>query len=325
MYHFNVCCGYYNMLFEEEMTTESAPPAEREAVVTIDLGKTMCRLDVLGSATPLHLTGPGARLGQGAGGIGAVCRAIDSLLASAIASFGTALPVIVGAAGTLHNGRARVQLAHWLAQQTAGPVAVTSDVVLAHVGAFAGSSGVCLIAGTGAIAMGVSPAGTWRISDGWGPDIGDLGGGTWIGREGLRAALNALERGGPDTVLSGVDYRAREIAEIAVNDPANASRSIASFAPTVIDAACAQDAVAQRIVGEGIDNLVQTAQAAVLGDNRVSILGGLTNNEFFLGQLTRRLGQAKLVPFSPVGTPADGALRIFSNHQLVLEGCVERA
>jgi N-acetylglucosamine kinase-like BadF-type ATPase len=45
-----------------------------------------------------------------------------------------------------------------------------------------------IVAGTGAIALAASDAG-WARADGWGPMLGDDGGGYWIGRRALALAL----------------------------------------------------------------------------------------------------------------------------------------
>ncbi|HEX9998161.1 MAG TPA: BadF/BadG/BcrA/BcrD ATPase family protein [Abditibacterium sp.] len=76
-----------------------------------------------------------------------------------------------------------------------------TDVVAAHAGAFAGQPGIVLSAGTGAICFGADETGEKFYADGWGPVMGDEGGGYWIGIEALRAVCRAVDGRGPKTRL----------------------------------------------------------------------------------------------------------------------------
>jgi N-acetylglucosamine kinase-like BadF-type ATPase len=68
-------------------------------------------------------------------------------------------------------------------------VRVESDAAIAFAGAIGVKPGVLLIAGTGSIAIGRKVDGSMIRVGGWGPHFGDEGGGFWIGREAVRAAL----------------------------------------------------------------------------------------------------------------------------------------
>ena len=82
-------------------------------------------------------------------------------------------------------------------------VVVSNDAVTAHLGALGGEPGVVIVAGTGAIALAVGADGRWARADGWGTLLGDAGGGYWIGRAGLDAALRAADgRGGSAELLA---------------------------------------------------------------------------------------------------------------------------
>jgi N-acetylglucosamine kinase-like BadF-type ATPase len=70
---------------------------------------------------------------------------------------------------------------------------VTNDAVTAHLGALGGEPGVVVVAGTGAIALAVRADGATARADGYGSRLGDDGGGHWIGRAGLAAALRAAD------------------------------------------------------------------------------------------------------------------------------------
>ena len=79
---------------------------------------------------------------------------------------------------------------------------VTDDAVIALAGATAGEPGLVVIAGTGSIAFGRNSAGRTARAGGWGYLFGDEGGGFWIARQALRAALRWEEGWGVPTVAA---------------------------------------------------------------------------------------------------------------------------
>ncbi len=81
------------------------------------------------------------------------------------------------------------------------PFSLETDVVAAHAGAFSGQPGIVLSAGTGAICFGADESGEQFYADGWGPLLGDEGGGYWMGTEALRAVCRGLDGRGPKTRL----------------------------------------------------------------------------------------------------------------------------
>jgi glucosamine kinase len=78
---------------------------------------------------------------------------------------------------------------------------VTDDAVIALAGATAGEPGIVVIAGTGSIALGRNGGGRSARAGGWGYLFGDEGGGFWIARQALRAALRWEEGWGGPTSL----------------------------------------------------------------------------------------------------------------------------
>lgn len=81
------------------------------------------------------------------------------------------------------------------------PFSLETDIVAAHAGAFSGQPGIVLSAGTGAICFGADETGEKFYADGWGPLLGDEGGGYWMGTEALRAVCRGLDGRGPKTRL----------------------------------------------------------------------------------------------------------------------------
>ncbi len=129
-------------------------------------------------------------------------RAAQAAILAVASELGPVDEVIVGAAGALAAPDAARALGDaLLASLRVDRVAVTSDAVIAHAGALNGEPGVVLIVGTGVVALAIGADGALRTADGWGPWLGDEGGGAWIGAAGLRAALRAHDGRGPSTTL----------------------------------------------------------------------------------------------------------------------------
>lgn len=263
-------------------------------ILAVDLGKTSCRA----SAGGRRARGPGAPgLATPGGG-----RAAEAAILTVAREFGAVDEVIVGAAGALAAPDAARALGDaLLASLRVERVAVTSDAVLAHAGALGGEPGVVLIAGTGVVALAIDADGARRTADGWGPWLGDEGGGAWIGAAGLRAALRAHDGRGPSTTLLDA-ARARFGAPETWPAQLTGAAALASFAPDVL--AARGDAAALAIVGTAAEALAATARAA--GDGPVAMVGGLSG----FAALRERLD---LVPAA--GDALDGALRLTAIHE----------
>ncbi len=79
---------------------------------------------------------------------------------------------------------------------------VTSDAELALEGAFDGGNGIITIVGTGSIGLGKVAKNQLVRCGGWGIELDDEGSGAWIGREGLTAAVRALDGRGKFTAMT---------------------------------------------------------------------------------------------------------------------------
>src|ERR1700737_2423256 len=267
-------------------------------ILAVDLGKTSCRA----------AAGGGRAEGAGAQGLavpGGVQAAEAAILAVA-REFGPVDEAIVGAAGALAAPEAARALGDaLLASLRSERVAVTSDAVIAHAGALNGEPGVVLIAGTGVVALAIGADGALRTADGWGPWLGDGGGGAWIGAAGLRAALRAHDGRGPSTALldaARIRFGAPKTWPAQLTDAA----ALASFAPDVL--AAEDDALASAIVSAAAEALAATARAA--GDGPVAMVGGLAG---VLSGVDALRDQLDLVPAA--GDALDGALRLGAIHE----------
>ncbi|MGA9492024.1 MAG: BadF/BadG/BcrA/BcrD ATPase family protein, partial [Mycobacterium sp.] len=263
-------------------------------ILAVDLGKTSCRAAAAG------------RKAEGAGAPGLATpdgvRAAETAIVAVAHGLGPVDEVIVGAAGALAAPDAARALGDALLRSLrAERVAVTSDAVIAHAGALNGQPGVVLIAGTGVVALAIGADGALRTADGWGPWLGDEGGGAWIGTAGLRAALRALDGRGPSTALidaAGARFGPPKTWPAQLSDAA----ALASFAPDVL--AAEDDAVALAIVSAAAESLAATARAA--GDGPVALVGGLAG----VKALRERIDFV-----DPVGDALDGTLRLGAIHE----------
>ena len=169
---------------------------------------------------------------------------------------GTELPgsvsVCVGAAGALAAPDACRTLAGRLsALIPTGVFAIGSDAVIAHAGALDGRPGLVLTLGTGAVVIGIADGSGLIQVDGWGPLLGDLGGGGWIGGAGLRAALAAFDGRGPATELLAAaqsEYGPLDRLPAQLGERPDSARQTARFAPTVARLARNQDPVSVGIM-----------------------------------------------------------------------------
>lgn len=288
--------------------------------VAVDLGKSRCRVS----------SGDVVREGLGAPGLAAevgVTAAIAAIL-PLLPDGGEPLDLVgVGAAGAWAAPGAAQQLADALAAATDARVAVASDVVAAHAGALEGGEGVLLIAGTGAAALGIDADGA-RLVDGWGPELGDFGSGSWLGREALRAVLRASVGLSPDTVLvPAIETRIGTASDIIgwLADPEPLARRLATFAPLVLDSASAGDDVAGGIVEEAVRLLTASAVAASSRTLAVTLHGGLTQHPWFHAALVASLQAAGRQAVPAAGNALDGALLLARRVDLPHERFVHRA
>ncbi|MGC4946672.1 N-acetylglucosamine kinase [Streptomyces sp. DT224] len=200
-------------------------------------------------------------------------------------------------------------------------IALAADAVTAYAGAVGQRPGAVVAAGTGLIALGTDLT-RWRRADGWGHLLGDSGGGAWIGRAGLDAAMRAYDgrRGGSPALLARLEAVFGPPQELPglLYPRTDRPALLASFAPEV--AACAdRDPVAAGILWGAAAHIAEAA-AAVCPEAKadedaceVALTGGL----FRMGEpllvplreeLARLLPRARAVPGS--GDPLIGALRI---------------
>ena len=198
-----------------------------------------------------------------------------------------------------------------------------NDSVVAWAGAFDGEPGALVAAGSGAVAFAVGADRRSARADGLGHWLGDAGSGYDIGRNGLRAALAALDGRGPGTRLAdhfrAVAGRSQQewiswVADLE-KSISHAHFQLRSFAPFVVQAADSGDKVALTILYEAGAALANTAVSVLrkvgqLNAPRVATAGTVLSKssqlrQAFRAALSAQLPDCCIVPAQ--GGPAHGA------------------
>jgi N-acetylglucosamine kinase-like BadF-type ATPase len=197
---------------------------------------------------------------------------------------------------------------------------VTHDALIALAGATDGKPGVVVIAGTGSIAFGRNSEGRTARAGGWGYLFGDEGGGFWIARQAIRAAMRFEEGWGVPTSL-----RARLVDAAGtrnVNDLVHRAYTpefdrprLASLALLVNEAAEAGDPVAANILddaGRELALLAIAVQSQLFANNgraRVSYSGGVFRSRLLSRKFREWMAsESGVAVTAPEYGPAEGAL-----------------
>jgi len=196
------------------------------------------------------------------------------------------------------------------------PVLVQNDVRIAFDGAFAGSGGVLVLAGTGSMAW-ASTNGTndphFRIG-GWGDSFGDEGSAYWIGRESLALTGRGIDGRSPTS-----DFATALLLEVGIAPDnlidwvyalENKRSSIAAIARITGKLADTGNKDAQAILDHACDCLaehVNAAQKLLNTGSQVpwSYAGGVFDNYYVLNGVRDRIGSE---PQRPALPPIGGGL-----------------
>ena len=198
------------------------------------------------------------------------------------------------------------------------PITIETDARTALEGAFDGSSGVVVIAGTGSVVMGKTSRGDIVRTGGWGRILGDEGSGYYIGREALAAVAQHLDKRGdagrlPDAIAKKFQWKTREDIVTAVYQD---HVDIASLAPVVFETAKENDMVSQRILQKAATSLAEqirvvVLQLGILRKVGLVMCGGLIDHETVYSNVLH-MKIMKLLPQvevrSPLHSPAHGAV-----------------
>jgi N-acetylglucosamine kinase-like BadF-type ATPase len=253
----------------------------RHPVLFVDVGQTATRVQLSGSDS----SAPGVSLGAGEhlSAPGAPARLAERVIA-AWRSLGepTLDGVLVVATGFVQDP-ADAALRQILVEVGAPWGRIADDVVGEFLCRIGFSAGILLIAGTGVACLASDGKAASARAGGWGWAIDDVGGGFWVGREGLQSAVRALEgRGGSSALLAAAQDRygnAREWPGVIYGVDRPVAR-VAEFAGDVIDLVETGDHEAIRIWSEAIESLTAVAastaeRAGLPAACRLAVVGGL--------------------------------------------------
>lgn len=272
---------------------EFAEPDRSEGLLlAVDGGGSRTRLWVItpharlvaeGEAGPSSVTAVGVE-----GAVRAVADAARRAGLSAPAERDAIAVVACAIAGTEHGPEAD-NLRKALAPIFPGAnIVVEHDAVGALFAGTLGEPGISLLAGTGAICLGLGPDGKRVRAGGWGYLLDDVGSGHWIGREGIRRALRAVDGRGEPTVLTEVIAKAADVDDVTslvgrIHAGPYDRPWISGLAREVDRAANEGDGVAGEIMDEAAGDLASLVRAVIdrspsfTGAERVPVIaaGGL--------------------------------------------------
>lgn len=180
-------------------------------VVGVDAGgtHTRCALATLDGTVIGAGSGPGANPNSGGDPETALLTALREATLGIDPS--AVLGGVFGIAGAGAAGRPMLVSASqkaWSALGMTGEPEVFTDIAINFASGTAASSGIVVFAGTGAGAAVIRDGEIVRRADGYGYLLGDEGSAVWIGRQGVKAALAAMDGRGTPTILADLVPRA---------------------------------------------------------------------------------------------------------------------
>ena len=204
---------------------------------------------------------------------------------------------------------------------------VTHDALIALVAGAGEQYGVVLIVGTGATAYGVNRKGATARAGGWGPLLGDEGGGYWMGLRALQAIVRAHDGRAKPTFL-----KESVLARLGIDDTESlvhriyrefAREEVAALAPLVQQAADVGDDAAQAIIDDAIREFMRSVESVIgrldlAGENFCLVLsGGMWKAVPVLRQDFERVAK-KIAPWVTVHLldvePVRGAVQLALEH-----------
>ncbi|HEY7485357.1 MAG TPA: BadF/BadG/BcrA/BcrD ATPase family protein [Streptosporangiaceae bacterium] len=174
-------------------------------VVGVDAGATTTRCAVMAPSGTIagYGRGPGANRNSG----GDTTASLTTALRTALRDLNLSLVAggVFGIAGAGAAGRAAAVHAAteaWHACGLTGAPSVVTDISVAFAAGTNAPTGIVVFSGTGAGAAVISHGQIVKRVDAYGWLVGDEGSAVWLGREAVRAALNAHDGRGAPTVLA---------------------------------------------------------------------------------------------------------------------------
>lgn len=294
-------------------------------IIGVDGGGTKTRI-IIADEKGNEITsaeGPGSAVTPGAAAHSA--SVIAEIIRGVFPSIGNddsiAKVLYAGIAGAGRTEESRALRAELEKLEFADEVVVESDAMIALTDAFGSGPGVMLLSGTGSIAFGRGPTGTFARCGGWGLAIGDEGSGAWIGRRALGIVAAASDGREAPTALTGAILTATQVNEVEELIPWSISASpadLAALAPVVFSTAD-EDPRAASLVSLAAEELVlhvRSLARQLFMDERADIPVALSGGLLQKGSILRKRVEQRLrsaVPGSHLRTepviPARGAIK----------------
>ena len=212
-----------------------------------------------------------------------------------------------------------------------------SDAYAALMGCTLGEPGVIVICGTGSMLVLSDSEGRQIPGGGWGYLLGDAGSSYTLAREGLIAALDALEGIASPTALTAdalAFFNAQEDPRSLISHvyaPGFGPEKFAAFARFVLTRAGEGDPVAYGIVERNMKRLGRLAAQMLLKDEkarRIGLYGGVFAHnpfakELFEKEVTARVSDAQ---FCPVSFPPElgAVIHLLRKYELLTPDALER-
>lgn len=235
-------------------------------------------------------------------------------------------PAAAACFGMAGAGRAEDQavICRWAeGNRIAGRIEVSTDAALLLAAGTPTGWGVAVVAGTGSIAVGRTPAGELVRSGGWGYLLGDEGSGYAVVMRALRAVTEAADGRREPTALTDLVLRNLHLENPTALVPMIYRGGLdraewASLAPLVFEAAQQGDETARGVIRQEAQELARTVAAVIrklgpVDPPPLALAGGLLQanaayRELLLAEVAT-LG-ASHGPVHIVTEPAEGALRL---------------
>jgi glucosamine kinase len=231
--------------------------------------------------------------------------------------------VCVGVAGAGRDEERDTLQAALETDGLAATVVVVTDAEIALEDAFGAGPGILLTAGTGSIAFGKGPTGVMARCGGWGPVIGDEGGGAWIGRRALGIIAASHDGREPETTLGSAILAVLELESMERLIPWAASATTADMgrlAPVVLETAATGDLRSNSLVTLAVEELaihVRTLSRRLFADERAAFRLAMNGTLIAPKSLLRRRLEQRLKSIAPGATvlpdppvPQRGAARM---------------
>lgn len=262
-------------------------------------------------------SGSAVRPGEAERSAGVIAGVVRDAMEAAEKGDGKPRVLCVGVAGVGREPERQALIDMLTSHDLAEEVVVLTDLAIALEDAFGEGPGVLLIAGTGSSAFARGPTGATARCGGWGPIIGDEGGGAWIGRRALSVVAAASDGREPETALTGAIITAAEVEDAAALIQWAASATPATFAtlaPVVLQVADGGDLRANTIVNMAVEELalhVRALARQLFTDERASVPVAFTGGLLSKGTSLRKRLEHRLktaVPGAQVrAEPIDAA------------------